>query len=69
MESYIVRIYRGDEGKSRKIVGIIEGIDSEEKRAFENIDDLWRILTKGAAEGNKRKSDSETVTGGTISEI
>jgi hypothetical protein len=44
MESYIVRIYRGEKDNPRSFVGIVEEVGLEEKKAFTNIDELWNIL-------------------------
>jgi len=44
LESYIVRIYRGEEDSPHSLVGIIEEVGLEEKKAFTNLDELWTIL-------------------------
>jgi hypothetical protein len=44
MESYIVRIYRGEKDNPRSFVGIVEEIGTEEKKAFTNLEELWNIL-------------------------
>lgn len=44
MESYIIRIYRGERDSPRSFVGILEEVDSEEKKAFANLEELWNIL-------------------------
>lgn len=44
MESYIVRIYREEKDDPRSFVGIVEEVDSEERRAFTNLQELWNIL-------------------------
>jgi len=44
LESYIVRIYRGEKDSPRNLVGIVEEVGLEEKRAFTNLDELWTIL-------------------------
>lgn len=44
MESYIVRIYRGDKKNPRSLIGIVEEVGIDEKRAFTNLDELWAIL-------------------------
>jgi uncharacterized protein (DUF2235 family) len=45
MESYIVRIYRSENDKARSIVGMVEEVGIEEKKAFTNVDELWNILS------------------------
>ena len=44
MESYIIRIYRGDHKHPRDLVGIVEEVGVKEKKAFTNRDELWDIL-------------------------
>lgn len=44
MESYIVRIYRGDRKHPRSLVGIVEEVGMKEKKAFTNLNELWDIL-------------------------
>lgn len=45
MDSFIVRIYRGEKDSSRNLVGIVEEVECDEKRAFTNLDELWTILS------------------------
>jgi hypothetical protein len=44
VESYIIRIYRGDHRHHRDIVGIVEEVGIKEKKAFTNLDELYDIL-------------------------
>jgi hypothetical protein len=44
VESFIVRIYRGEKDNPRSFVGIVEEVGVEEKKAFTNLDELWKIL-------------------------
>jgi hypothetical protein len=44
VESYIVRIYRGEKDNPRSFVGIVEEVSAEEKKAFTNLEELWAIL-------------------------
>jgi hypothetical protein len=44
LESYVVRIYRGEKDNPHSFVGIVEQVGVEEKRAFTNFDELWAIL-------------------------
>jgi hypothetical protein len=60
-ESYIVRIYRGEKDRPNNLVGIVEEVGLEEKRAFTNIDELWTILNsirKKGGKGNRRTRQS-----------
>ena len=45
MESYIVRIYRRNLKKRRAVVGTVEEVGAEGKRAFSDFHQLWRILS------------------------
>jgi hypothetical protein len=44
LESYIIRIYRSEDNNPRNILGVVEEVGAEEKRAFTNIEELWNIL-------------------------
>jgi len=44
MNTYVVRVYRSDEDKPRLLVGIVEEVGIEGKKAFNNLDELWTIL-------------------------
>lgn len=44
MENYIVRIYRHEKGKPQRLMGIVEQVGEEGKRAFTQYDELWEIL-------------------------
>jgi len=68
MESYIVRIYRGETDNHHNIVGTVEQAGTEERKSFTDIDELWNIFNplkkrqkkwKGAGlEGSKKQSRS-----------
>lgn len=47
MDSYIVRIYRREATKRRALVGVVERVGTDARRAFNDRDELWRILTTG----------------------
>jgi len=59
LESYIVRIYRGDKDSPRNYLGIVEEVEKEEKKAFTNPEELWKILNyikkKPGKRGRKKK--------------
>jgi len=44
MDSYLVRIYRREEDNPRLLVGVIEEPGANEKKAFQNVYELWDIL-------------------------
>jgi hypothetical protein len=69
MESYIVRIYRGETDNPHNLVGTVEQAGTEERKSFANIDELWTIFNplkkrqkkrgKGAGlEGSKKRPAS-----------
>ncbi len=67
MDTYIVRIYRREENVPQRLVGLVEEVGVEEKRAFSNLDELWNILSssegsssrKGRRETRKNPSDKD----------
>lgn len=44
MDNYIVRIYRYEKDNPKGLVGVIEEVGVDGKRAFTNLDELWGIL-------------------------
>ncbi|MEW5745883.1 MAG: hypothetical protein AB1805_10675 [Nitrospirota bacterium] len=44
MQSYIIRVYREERDNPRGLVGIVEEVGAEGKRAFTTLDELWDIL-------------------------
>lgn len=44
MNTYVVRVYRSEEDKPRPLVGVVEEVGIEGKKAFNNLDELWEIL-------------------------
>jgi hypothetical protein len=44
MESYIVRIYRGETDNPHNIVGTVEQAGTEKRKSFSDIDELWNIF-------------------------
>lgn len=43
---YIVRIYRRRKDNPRELVGIVEEVGGEGKKAFSSLDELWKILNR-----------------------
>ena len=56
MKSYIVRIYREREKDPRNLVGIVEEVGTEGRKAFTNLDELWAILDCKGRESGKGRS-------------
>ena len=44
MDSYIIRIYRRDSDDTDRITGVVEWSETEERRSFQDSNDLLRIL-------------------------
>ena len=55
--NYIVRIYRFEKDNSKSLVGVVEEVGVEGKKAFNNYDELWGILisSKNMTQKPKRK--------------
>ncbi len=43
-KNYIVRIYRRKKNNPRVLVGLVEEVGTKGKKAFNDLDDLWKIL-------------------------
>ena len=63
MESYIIRIYRGDHKHPRDLVGIVEGVDVKDKKAFTNLNELWDILKNIKAKPGQPKQNNIFLSG------
>jgi hypothetical protein len=44
MENYIVRIYRRDEKDGRRIAGMVEIIEADDRKPFASFEELRQIL-------------------------
>ena len=44
MNSYLVRIYRKAEDNPRMLIGVVEEVGKAERKAFNNLYELWDIL-------------------------
>ena len=60
MNTYVVRVYRSQDDEGRLLVGVVEEIGVEGKKAFNNLDELWTILNpeKGTPEKHEDKEGS-----------
>ena len=59
MDSYLVRIYRKAENNPRMLVGVVEEVGANDKKAFHNLYELWDILNplkKGQTQLKKNKN-------------
>ena len=57
LKNYIIRIYRCEKNNPRNLVGMVEEVGVEERRAFTNLDELWNILSfKNFREEDKKQT-------------
>jgi len=56
MNTYVVRVYRSDEDKPRLLVGVVEEVGVEGKKAFNNLEELWAILNPRGKEATQLKT-------------
>lgn len=60
-DNYIIRIYRRGGHNRRMLVGVVEEVGKDEKRAFTTMEELWDILIgdqatqKSAGEEEERR--------------
>jgi hypothetical protein len=61
MNSYLVRIYRKAENNPRMLVGVVQEVGANDKKAFHNLYELWDILNSVEKERmqSKRSSNSK----------
>ena len=69
MESYVIRIYRREDGEPQRIVGLVEFPESGGTERFGNMTELMSILLsphgsgiKAAANGKGRDQEDVTLT-------
>ncbi|OGP91172.1 MAG: hypothetical protein A2157_02020 [Deltaproteobacteria bacterium RBG_16_47_11] len=55
MNSYLVRIYRKAEDNPRLLVGVVEEVGVNGKKAFHNLYELWDILNSAKREQTQPK--------------
>ena len=56
-ENYIIRIYRRDKHRAHRLIGTVEEVGAEGKRAFETIEELWGILARKELGRDKKEND------------
>lgn len=62
MNSYLVRIYRKAENNPRMLVGVVEEVGANDKKAFHNLHELWDILNplkRAPTQLKKNKNNSK----------
>ncbi len=60
MESFIIRIYRQEDGVREKLLGIVEWPGEGRKFAFTEREELWRILVPGEQQGGPAAGASKS---------
>ncbi len=56
MNTYVIRVYRSKENEPRLLVGVVEEVGVEGKKAFNNFDELWAILNPKGKEETQLKT-------------
>lgn len=60
MQNYVVRIYRYEKDKPQKLMGIVEKVGEQDKKAFTHFDELWEILNAKWQMPKRKKQDKKT---------
>ncbi len=55
MDSYVIRIYRRDAEDPGNCAGLAEVIETDEKKAFKNLDELLEILKAQGRKPSEKK--------------
>ena len=53
LKDYVLKIYRRYKNDPRRVVGVVEEVGVEGKKAFSNLDELWSILNSSKVETAK----------------
>ena len=57
LKNCIVRIYRCEKNNPCNLVGVVEEEGDDERKAFTNLDELWKILSfKNYKEGDEKST-------------
>lgn len=54
MESYIVRVYRRNGKDPANVVGLVEIVETRERKAFKNAMEMWEIMSPKTSGKRKR---------------
>ncbi len=63
-ENYIVRVYRRTHGIARGLVGMVEIVETEEKKPFVNFEELKAILESRDSSSIKNQPERGNKAGG-----
>jgi len=61
LATYIVRLYRFQKNKPRRLMGVVEEVGAKGKKAFTNYDELWDILNASKSISQKQKQKRKEV--------
>ena len=61
--NYVLRIYRFEKGNPKSLVGVIEEVGVEGKKAFTNYDELWEILISSKGTKNLKRTEHKKYQG------
>jgi len=61
LATYIVRLYRFQKNKPRRLMGVVEEVGAKGKKAFTNYDELWDILNSSKSISQKQKQKRKEV--------
>jgi len=59
MDSYLVRIYRKADNNPRLLIGVVEEVGVNEKKAFHTLYELWDILNPNRKEPRKSRKNKK----------
>jgi hypothetical protein len=62
LKNYILRIYCQKKDNPRRFVGIVEEPERRDKKAFTNLDDLWKILNHDLVKDTERNHKSSKIS-------
>jgi hypothetical protein len=62
LDCYIVRVYRKQADDPNVLVGLLEEVGKQGKRAFASMGELCELLAQGGKESGKSGRDGETKT-------
>jgi hypothetical protein len=64
VDNYVIRIYRREKDNPRKLVGVVEEVGVQGKKAFTDLEDLWEILNSPEGDVKRQKNKRRIGKGG-----
>lgn len=68
MKTYIVRIYRFEDENPFNLVGVVEEVGVEGRKAFTNYEELWSILKTTSFPSSQKRGRTQRIGGAKRSE-